>query len=422
MSTSIGLLNNGIRVSTPYIKVTIGDYIFGVFKTEKGVSKDSNGTYKYLGIQYPNYIQSLNVTKINGTVNSYSLNITYPLTENSDPNFFEKVFSSVSNSRKIVFSYGDLSAPTFLYKNEEAFITAVNNSFNLDNGSISYTVTAVSSGLLNSGSTYNFVNGYFTGRHKPSDVIKYLLRHNSTYGLLDVFTGMRNLNLIIQKGYLASDDDTVNLDAKTNISVLDYLKYLVSCMKKENDSSWYTFVVVDDTSDTFGGPYFKIINTKQSMQSLDTYELTIGYPSNTLVKSFTINDNQNYSILYNYSNKLNTNEYVTRINDDGDYDSIYSPNITTKSESQIAESNNLNWWKNVTQYNISATLKIQGLLRPAILMQKLKLNVLFFGKAHITSGTYVITKQVDDISTSGCRTTLSLTKISSDTDNYQEVV
>ena len=58
--------------------------------------------------------------------------LRYPITQDNDPNFFEKVFSSVSKTRKIIFSYGDLSAPTFLYKNEEAIILDIKNNFDIN--------------------------------------------------------------------------------------------------------------------------------------------------------------------------------------------------------------------------------------------------------------------------------------------------
>jgi hypothetical protein len=71
------------------------------------------------------------------------------------------------------------------------------------------------------------------------------------------------------------------------------------------------------------------------------------------------------------------------------------------------------WFTKVTKYPISATLKIQGLLRPAQLMQYIRLNVVFpGGNKHISSGLYIITKQIDDIGDNGYTTTLSLTRIS----------
>ena len=76
---------------------------------------------------------------------------------------------------------------------------------------------------------------------------------------------------------------------------------------------------------------------------------------------------------------------------------------------------NKTWWTSVTQYPIKATLQLQGLLRPAMLMTYVKLNVYFFGNKHISSGLYVVTKQIDQVFRGGYRTTLSLTRIKGDT-------
>ena len=55
------------------------------------------------------------------------------------------------------------------------------------------------------------------------------------------------------------------------------------------------------------------------------------------------------------------------------------------------------------------------MLRPASLMQYLRLNVIFpGGNKHIASGLYIVTGQRDEISANGYQTTLSLTKIGGD--------
>lgn len=423
MSREISLLQNPIRVSTPFIKVIIGDYTFGVFKHSEDVKKDNNGVYKIHSFQYPNYVQSLKVVKINGKVNTYELTIKYPITESNDPNFFEKVFSSVSKSRKIVFTYGDLSAPKFMYKKEEALITNVNNSFDLSGSTITYIVSAVSSCALATAGGFNFVTSEYVGLHQPSSIIKRLLKNNSQFGLLDIFSGMKNMNLVESLGLIQSDDKIVELNAKTNINILDYLQYLVESMRKSsNESGIYKLVVMDDTSDVLSGPYFKVVSASASGDSLDTYSLDIGFPSDNVVTSFSINNNESFSILYNYSKSLNTNEYVTRIQDDGTEVKIYSPNISSTNDEQITYSNDATWWENVTQYPITASVTLKGLLRPAILMSKVRLNVLFYGKAHISSGQYIINKQVDTINSEGCWTTLSLVRIGGDKQNFKENV
>lgn len=47
-------------------------------------------------------------------------------------------------------------------------------------------------------------------------------------------------------------------------------------------------------------------------------------------------------------------------------------------------------------------------------MSYLKVNTLFYGRKHNTSGTYVITKQTDTVNSQGFRTTLDLLKVEGD--------
>jgi hypothetical protein len=148
----LSLLSSSARIQAPWIKVSIGNYTFGVFSKTESKAKDDEGFYyTQASVQYPNFIQRLEITKINGQVNQYTLSLIYPVTQTSDPNFFEKVLSSVSKTRKIVFSYGDMSMPAYIYRNEEAIITKVKQNFNIKSGGeINYTISAVSSAALNS--------------------------------------------------------------------------------------------------------------------------------------------------------------------------------------------------------------------------------------------------------------------------------
>ena len=85
------LLNDGIRVQVPFVKVIIGEepnsYVFGIFEQSSTTKRDNQGVYKVQNIKYPNYIQSLSVEKINGQVNTYTLSLTYAITQFNDPNF-----------------------------------------------------------------------------------------------------------------------------------------------------------------------------------------------------------------------------------------------------------------------------------------------------------------------------------------------
>ncbi len=98
-SNRIGsLLASTNRVEAPFVRVQIGNFSFGVFERKGLRINQRNGVVSELAAKYPNYIQSLTVKKINGTVNQYKLNIKYQITEDNDPNFFDKVFGSVADS------------------------------------------------------------------------------------------------------------------------------------------------------------------------------------------------------------------------------------------------------------------------------------------------------------------------------------
>jgi hypothetical protein len=68
----------------------------------------------------------------------------------------------------------------------------------------------------------------------------------------------------------------------------------------------------------------------------------------------------------------------------------------------------------MTQFPVVARLTIKGLMRPALLMAYVKVNVYFYGHKHISSGLYIITRQEDTIDSNGYKTTLSLMRVSGD--------
>lgn len=337
MAKSLDLVSSMNRVEVPFVKVTIGNYTFGVY--DSGVSSGQRyQANSALNIRFPNYIQGLRVVKINGQVNQYTLTMIYQITPDSDPNFFEKVFSSVRDTRKIVFSYGDMSLPNFIYKDEEAIITGVRSRFEASNAKITYTVEAISSANLLAARKANFP----ARTAQPSSVIYELLRNNEKYGLLDIFYGMRNVGQVEQSGLIARDDKIVNISMKANTSVLDYITYLVSCMTPVSDSKdslmksgLYVLNVIDDVSEAFGGPYFTVKKLSKansfSDRGLGTYQIDIGYPSQNVVTAFNVENDENYSILYNYSNKLTDEQYSYRINDQGKLEPVYAPLISSSN-------------------------------------------------------------------------------------------
>lgn len=425
MKNRRSLIASNARIQAPWIKVAIGAYTFGIFNKTQAADKDQDGFYlSAFNVQYPNYVQRLEIIKINGQVNQYTLNLVYPVTQTDDPNFFEKVLSSVSKTRKIVFSYGDMSMPSYIYKNEEAIITKVNQSFNLKGGGeISYTIKAVSSAALSAGGSWTFSGG----KDKPSDRIKKLVK-DPKYGLRNLFTGMNasNINKLI-----AGDDKEVELNAKRNISAIDYITYLVGCMIPQGfttdqytSSDIYVLTMHDDTTyddatfadQVINGSYFRVERVSYKTNKSDAFQIDIGFGNaGTIVTDFSVSDDENYSLLYDYNTKLDVDPYVQRIDNNGKLQTIWAPTVTSKNDDFITRPEDIVWWTKVTKYPIKASITVQGLLRPAILMDHVRLNVIYpGGRKHISSGLYLVTQQRDVIDGSGYRTTLSLIKISGD--------
>lgn len=426
------LLSSQARVQAPFIKVTIGSYTFGVFNKNNILAMDETGFYISSGIQYPNYVQRLSITKINGQINQYTLELRYPVRQFDDPNFFEKVFSSVSKSRKIIFSYGDSSMPSYIYKDEEAIITEVKTTFGFgDSGDINavigYTVTAVSGVALGKAGSFTFIN---SGKKKPSDEIKRILT-TKRYGLSNLLTGINSQNI---NKLIAGDDKAVVLDSKQNISALDYIAYLVGCMIPASSTvsdiskDIYVLTLHDDTTydrvyadrelidgKEIVGPYLKVSRVTYASKHSDAYEIDIGYNTSTIVTNFSVDNNENYSLYYDYSKTIQPETYTRRLNDDGEWEDVYAPSFTSRNNYFETRAEDISWYTKLTKFPISASITIKGLLRPATLMQYLRLNVIFpGGHKHIASGLYIVTKQLDTIDSNGYRTTLSLTKIDGD--------
>ena len=411
------LLTDTTRVEAPFIRLNIGGYTFGVYE-EKSVGIGENKLYKNVATKYPNYVQSLQVKKINGTVNQYSINISYPITERSDPNFFEKLFGGVSKTRLITIDYGDFSLPQYIYRNEQAIITNVNTSFNMQESIIYYTVEAISTATLSLSGCYSFE---FKSKKKPSEIIIDLLR-DPKYKLTQVFTGMADVDKIVQDGFIAMDDEAVDIPTKSNMSVLEYISFLVSYMAPAGSSSVsskkpnvYSLTTYEDTTNIYGGPYFKVQKIERANNTLNklcTYEVDIGFPTSNVVTTFQLRNSMNWSILYDYNQMANNNDYVKRINSNGELEYVYSPLINgTKYDFNEADRT---WWTKVTDFPIQASMTIRGLLKPAILMNYLKVNVWFYGRKHIASGYYIITSQTDNVGASGYSTTLELLRVAPD--------
>lgn len=406
------LLTYPTNVESPFVLLKVGEYTFGTYNTRASNNR--------LYVTYPNFIQGLEVTKINGRLNQYIIQLVYQIQKGNDPNLIDKIFGSVGYG-KVKISYGDWNAPTLIYKEEEAIITKLDSNVDFASAKIIYTLycTSTAFGLISS--SYNFEAGLI----KPSDKIKEILS-SSLYGLNKVFTGMQNSSEVARQGWIASNDKAVWIEAKHMIDPLSYINYLVSCMVCESNSddtvllnSSYYMTLHDDAYGEYGGPYFtvkQIYSNSKTINNQDVYEVDIGYPSDAMVMSFNIRDNNSWSLLYNYNDELQKEEYSYDIDNRGNVITNYSPAFSTSSKNFITTPSQKNWWTQMTKFPISATLEIKGLVRPAMLMSYVKVNAFFYGQRHISSGIYFVTKQVDKVDRRGYRTVLSLTRFAGDED------
>lgn len=414
MSRASSLVSSNNHVEVPFIIVQIGEYTFGHCG-----KPEINKLRTKFNIEYPNYMESLNITKINGAVNTYTLTMTYAITSKDDPNRFEKVFSSISNSRTIILKYGDWNSPSHIYKDEKAIITKLTTRVNMKNSTIQYIINCTSDALSLNGVSFSFG----AKKTKPSDEIKRLLK-NKRYGLTELFTGMKSTD---PSNFIDGSDIEVQLEARPSITIFDYISYLVSCMvwkgekSKDLKTSCYFWSVYDDISNKYGGTYFKVVRVDANSNtnlSYNTYEVDVGYPTDSNVMDFTINNDDSWALLYNYSNKVEMPKYSYYIDDEGSIIKEESNPMSISGQTYKVDEATKNWWSLVTNFPITAVLTLKGLLRPAMLMSYVKVNVYFYGRKHVSSGLYIITKQEDTINSSGYRTVLTLTRVGGD-EKYQ---
>lgn len=402
-------------VESPFIIVTIGKYTLG--------SYTGNKTTTSLGmlaqVNFPNFVNSLNITKVNGTVNTYTIGIVYQIAPGDDPNLIDKIFSSVSATRRLSLSYGDWRNPASIYKEETALITNVTSSLDMSASKITYTIQCVSDAMSLASAVYDFP----AREAKPSDIIKEMLK-DVGYGLLTVFKGMVDFQRVITNGLIASNDKKVKIEARQNMNIIEYLNFLVDAMTSVDSESKDTIIqsgnyylaIHDDITNALGGTYFEVKEVKAGtkVSNYDVYEVDVGYPGDNFVTQFNLTNNQQYTILYDYAGKIEQTKYIYSIDNNGQLSTQYAPSIARSKSLQKVTEQNKNWWTKVTQFPIQATLTIKGLTRPSILMSQVRINTVMYGQKHISSGLYIITKQQDKLDSNGYTTTLTLLRIGGD--------
>lgn len=402
-------------VESPFIIATIGGHTFGSF-IPKGLSYDG----LHQNVEFPNYMKSLKIVKVNGTVNTYTLTFSYHVAFGEDPNKLDKIFSRAATDRKITLSYGDWNAPNYIYKEETGIITKVTSSLNMSASTIDYTVACTSDAIGLTTTKFNFPAAEIKGSEQIMKILS-----NGRYGFKKVFTGMKNPTKVLTNNLIATNDKKIKLMAQRNMSALDYLNYVVSCMQPsdvESDNSLYDstyfLTIHDDVTNNMGGTYFKvnyIKNTEVQKSSADTYVLDVNYPSDNFITQFSLTNDQSWAILYKFSEELQQETVSYRINDEGKLVNYNAPSMLRSSATGQVSAASRSWWSKMTSFPIQATLTLKGLTRPSILMSYVKLNVWFHGgQKHISSGLYIITKQEDTIDPNGYRTTLTLLRIGED--------
>ena len=402
-------------VESPFIIATIGGYTFGSY-IPSGLSYDGLHTK----VNFPNYMKSLKIIKVNGTVNTYTLNFVYHVSFGEDPNKLDKIFSRAAIDRKITLSYGDWNAPAFIYKEETGIITKVTSSLDMANATINYTVNCTSDAIGLTSTKFNFPAVHIKGSEQIMKILS-----NARYGFKKVFTGMKNKQDVLANNLIASNDKEVDLLAQKNMSPLEYLNYVVSCMEPATvDSSdglydsAYFLTIHDDLTNNLGGTYFKVNYVKETeyqKSTVDTYVLDVNYPSDNFVTQFSLTNDQSWAILYKFSDELEQETKSYRINDEGKLTTYSAPSLIRSYSTGGVSASCRSWWSKMTSFPIQATLTLKGLTRPSILMTYVKLNVWFHGgQKHVSSGLYIITKQEDSIDASGYRTTLTLLRVGED--------
>lgn len=395
-------------VESPFVYVTIGKYTFGL----PSKINNENGFI----IDYPNFMNSLTVVKVNGEVNTYQLRMTYQIRQGDDPNLIDNILSSVSATRTMKISYGDWCSPGNIYKEEEMLITNVKQSIDFASSRISYDIAGVSRALNLMSQVRNFPATL--GAVKPSTVLLNMI-NNPQYGISKNFSGMTNKLKILSKQLIATDDKPVQLQAKNNTSVYDYINYLVESMipngtESTTGKAYYALSVIDDNKNEMGGSYFKVTKIGDSQAAYDgkdAYELDIGFPGDNFITNFSIRENDTWSILFDSSSTSQQNSFTYTYDQFGNLVQSDSPSVTRSKDLLQTTAQDQAWWTKMTEFPIGATIEFKGLVRPTMLVSYVKINVVFYGRKHISSGTYIITKQTDNISANGYKTTLELQRI-----------
>ena len=385
-------------VEAPFIQVTLNGYIIGGYN------------HKY--DKYPNFITNMEVDKINGRINTYSITLVHQVRAGEDPNVIDTLLSRTGIRNKIKIMYGD-SAYGAYFKEDEAYIIDVTYNEDINSSQITYVIKALSS----LGSLQEAYFDFPEVKSKPSSEIIRLLYKNSATSkkLLDSLGGMKNEQETLSKGLIPTDDAEVTIPGMKDASLNDRLNQLVSYMYDPvSPTSSYFMAFEDDAQDK---AFFKIKKVTSNSNASDTstvakncYYLDVGYPGNSYLTSFSIQNDVYWPMYFKYSDSISNY----------DYNIDYSGKLIKKTVNPLTISEKYdkfdvklaNWWKLVTNYPITATVTIKGLMKPVSLIENIYVYAQFYGKKDMASGLYSIIEQHDRIGNGGYTTTLQLLRVS----------
>lgn len=380
------------QIAAPFVTVEFGGAQFGLQDKFRGSVRDSR------------YVTQLTASKkASGQVNTYRLMMNYVVEPGADPNYIDYIISN-SQDRKILFTYGDASQPEYAYVKEQAIISSIVPNFSFSSNSIAYTINATSSVSL----SYSIARTFPAVSDQPSKVLEWLLWTDTDNGLLQLFSGMRDKAKVLAAGWIPRNDAKVYIDEAKDTSPLDYARLLLSKMIAP-DGSFYAMIIHDEPSN-IDGPYFEIVNSilHQGKANYYSVDIDVGYPSDVPVYSFTPTVNTSLALITPFQESLDANRMIN-INVAGQPEMTSVPSLAIKSGS--AKPQLQQWWKTMSSYPITAKLRTRGLIKPSILCDYLRINVLFFGQPHTLGGYYMVTAQEDSISRTGYSTELSLIRV-----------
>lgn len=387
-STNLPVLS--VAVEAPYFELDIGGVKFGGYHNNK----------------IPNYVKSMTIKKVNGSINEYSISLIHQVRPGDNPNYIDNILSATGYNY-ITVKYGDASTGQ-IFNDYKALITNVAQTFDFTNCNIIYNISATSIAAESAATRYNFSE--FTG--KVSDRIRWLLYESAT-NLLDVFPGMSNRYEVEKQGLIPVNDAVVTIGSQIGVTAVNYLLTLVERMENSSTSvdaeitkSIYRLTVQDSTR----GSTFKINEITSNVSSIPfMYEVNVGYPDDNFVLNFNVNDNFAYAVTLEGAKKIVKYDY--ELNALGNLDRQRVPAYYQEEEDKLGFRN---LWSSLTRFPVNATLTVRGLLQDSLLMQYIKVNCVMYGAKRISSGVYIVTEQTDNIGNGVYSTTLSLLRVAGD--------